>query len=134
MNKLLSIRLLVSWRLWITLERRFTLPTASLILHIFFRTASINCNWRQEMTSCLIIFIRTDDICTLNIIINFIQIKRRRKLDLAFNNVKPKDRYFVIDYVQFRTELRCVRLTNQNFWLNGSRASFLVPSYSPSKS
>ena len=31
-------------------------------------------------------------------------------------------------------ELICVRLTNQNFWLNGSRASFLVPSYSPSKS
>ena len=28
----------------------------------------------------------------------------------------------------------CVRLTNLNFWLDGSRASFLVPGYSPSKS
>ena len=27
------------------------------------------------------------------------------KLDLAFNNVKPKDWYFVIYYVLFRTEL-----------------------------
>ena len=34
----------------------------------------------------------------------------------------------------YRTELGCVRLTNQNFWLDGSRASFLVPSYSLSKS
>ena len=56
------------------------------------------------------------------------------KLDLAFNNVKPKDRYLVLDQVQFRTELGYVRLTNQKFGLDGSRASFLVPSYSPYKS
>ena len=31
-------------------------------------------------------------------------------------------------------ELGCERLTNQNFWLDGSRASFLVPGYSTSKS
>ena len=43
--------------------------------------------------------------------IKLIQIKC--KLDLAFNNVKPKDWYFVLDYVRFRTELGCVRLTNQ---------------------
>ena len=34
----------------------------------------------------------------------------------------------VLDQVRFRTELRCVRLTNPNFRLDGSRASFLVPS------
>ena len=56
------------------------------------------------------------------------------KLDLAFNNVKPKDWYFVLYKVQFRTALGYVRPTNQSFWLDGSRASFLVPSYSPSKS
>ena len=56
------------------------------------------------------------------------------KLDLAFNNVKPNDWYFVLDLVRVRTELGCVRLTNQIFWLDGSRASFLVPGYSPSKS
>ena len=55
----------------------------------------------------------------------------RLELDLAFNNVKPKDWYFALDKVQFMTELGCVRLTNPNFWLNGSRASFLVPGYSP---
>ena len=54
------------------------------------------------------------------------------RLDLAFNNVKPNDWYFVLDLVRVRTELGCVRLTNQNFWLDGSRASFLVPGYSPS--
>ena len=32
----------------------------------------------------------------------------------AFNNVKPKDWYFVLDQVQFRTGLGCVRLINQN--------------------
>ena len=37
------------------------------------------------------------------------------KLDLAFNNVKPKDWYFVLDLVQFRIELGCVRLTNKTF-------------------
>ena len=26
------------------------------------------------------------------------------------------------------------KTTNQNFWMDGSRASFLVPGYSPSKS
>ena len=31
----------------------------------------------------------------------------RDKLDLAFNNVKPKDWYFVLDEVRFRTELGC---------------------------
>ena len=31
------------------------------------------------------------------------------KLDLAFNNVKPKDWYFVLDQVRIRTGLRCVR-------------------------
>ena len=56
------------------------------------------------------------------------------RLDLAFNNVKPNDWYFVLDLVRVRTELGCVRLTNQNFWLDGSRASFLVPTYSTSKS
>ena len=60
--------------------------------------------------------------------------KKGYELDLAFQNVKPKDQYFVHDYVQFRTELGCVRLTNQSFWQDGSRASFLVPSYFPSKS
>ena len=35
------------------------------------------------------------------------------KLDLAFNNVKPKDWYFVFDLVQLRTGLGCIRLTNQ---------------------
>ena len=34
----------------------------------------------------------------------------KKKLDLAFNNVKPKDWYYVLDWVRFRTELRCVRL------------------------
>ena len=43
---------------------------------------------------------------------------RKYKLDLAFNNLKPKDWYFVLDYVRFRTELGCVRLTNLNFWLH----------------
>ena len=61
-------------------------------------------------------------------------LKMKQKLELAFNNVEPKDRYFVLDLVQFRTELGYVRITNQKFWLDGSRASFLVPSYSPSKS
>ena len=51
-------------------------------------------------------------------------VENSLKLDLAFNNVKPKDWYFVLDSIQFRTELECVRLTNQNFWLDGSRASF----------
>ena len=37
----------------------------------------------------------------------------KEKLDLAFNNVKPKDWYFVFDLVQLRTGLECVRLTNQ---------------------
>ena len=32
------------------------------------------------------------------------------KLDLAFNNVKPKDWYFVLDLVQFRTGLGNERL------------------------
>ena len=35
----------------------------------------------------------------------------KNELDLAFNNVKPNDWYFVIDLVQFRTGLgyeRCV--------------------------
>ena len=45
-----------------------------------------------------------------------------------------KDWYVVFDWVWVRTKLGCVRLTNQNFWLDGSKASFLVPSYSPSKS
>ena len=58
---------------------------------------------------------------------------QEKQLDLAFNNVKPKDWYFVLDLVWVRTELGCVRLTNQK-WLNGSRTSFLVPSNSPSKS
>ena len=56
------------------------------------------------------------------------------RLDLAFNNVKPNDWYFVLDLVRVRTELVCVILTYQNFWLDGSRASSLVPGYSPSKS
>ena len=34
------------------------------------------------------------------------------KLDLAFNHVKPKDWYFVLDLVQLRTGLGCVKLTN----------------------
>ena len=46
-------------------------------------------------------------------------------LDFALNNVKPKDWYFVLDWVQFRTELGCVRLTNQNAWLDESKASFI---------
>ena len=33
----------------------------------------------------------------------------------------------VFDEVCFRTELGYVRLTNQNFWLNGSRASCRTP-------
>ena len=51
------------------------------------------------------------------------------KLDLAFNNVKPKDRYFDLGQ-----NWDVLRLTNQNFQLDGSRALVLVPSYSPSKS
>ena len=39
----------------------------------------------------------------------------QKELDLTFNNVKPKDWYFVIDLVQFRIELGCVRLTNKIF-------------------
>ena len=53
-------------------------------------------------------------------------LKNRMELNLAFNNVKPKDWYFVLTLVQFRTELGCVRPTNQNLWMDGSRASFLV--------
>ena len=56
----------------------------------------------------------------------YTNILSMNKLDLAFNNVKPKDWYFVLDKVQFRTDLGCVRLKNQIFWLDGSRASFLV--------
>ena len=40
----------------------------------------------------------------------------------VFNNVKPKDWYFVLVKVRIRTELGFVRLTNQNFGLDGSRA------------
>ena len=61
-------------------------------------------------------------------------LNNSNQLDLVFNNVKPNDWYFVLDLVQVRTKLGCVRLTNQNFWLDGSGASFLVPCYSPSKS
>ena len=62
---------------------------------------------------------------------NYNIVVKSEKLDLAYNTVKPKDWYFVLDWVRFRTELG---LINQSFWLDGSRASFLVPSYSPSKS
>ena len=41
--------------------------------------------------------------------------KVKNYVDLVFNNVKPKDWYFDHDQVQFRTELECVRLTNQKF-------------------
>ncbi len=38
-------------------------------------------------------------------------------------------------YYGLRLESGCVRLTNlKKIWLDGSRASFLVPGYSPSKS
>ena len=37
-------------------------------------------------------------------------VDERKKLDLAFNNVKPKDWYFVLDLVQFRTGLGYERL------------------------
>ena len=40
------------------------------------------------------------------------------ELDLTFNNVKPKDWYFVLDLVQFRTILGCVRLITI-FFVNG---------------
>ena len=33
-------------------------------------------------------------------------------LDLAFNNVKPKDWYFVLDYVRFSTELGSARTSS----------------------
>ena len=50
------------------------------------------------------------------------------ELDLAFYNVKPKDWYFVL--IRFKL--------GQNWGvscrLDGSRASFVVPGYSPSKS
>ena len=38
---------------------------------------------------------------------------RSQKLDLALNNGKPKDWYFVLYWVQFRTELKCVRLATR---------------------
>ena len=44
--------------------------------------------------------------------------REKDKLDLAFNNVKPKDQNFVLDKVQFWTKLGCVRLTNQNCMQN----------------
>ena len=36
--------------------------------------------------------------------------------------------------VQVSTELGCVGITNENFWLDGSRALYLVLIYSPFKS
>ena len=48
------------------------------------------------------------------------------KLDLVFNNVKPNDWYFVLDLVQVRTELGCVRLTNRYYWLDGSSVPLLL--------
>ena len=38
------------------------------------------------------------------------QTDRQTKIDLAFNIDKPKDWYFVLDWVQFRKELGCVIL------------------------
>ena len=60
-------------------------------------------------------------------VIRYLRGLKETQLDLAFNNVKPKDRYFVLDKVQVRTELGCERLTNQNFWLDESRESFFFP-------
>ena len=44
-------------------------------------------------------------------------MKKKNQLDLALNNVKPKDWYFVLNKIHVWTELGCVRLTNQNFGL-----------------
>ena len=59
------------------------------------------------------------DISNYNIVV------KSEKLDLAYNTVKPKEWYFVLDWVRFRTELACVRLTNQIFWLDGSKGIIL---------
>ena len=40
------------------------------------------------------------------------RLDNKTKLDLAFNNVKPKDWFFFLDLVQFRTG--CVILINQS--------------------
>ena len=63
---------------------------------------------------------------------NLIQADPKYKLDLAFNNVKPKDCYFVLDLAQVWTELGCVRLTNQNFgWMDqGHHSWYPYPSKS----
>ena len=51
--------------------------------------------------------------------------KTKQILDLAFNNVKPKDWYFVLDRVQFSKELRFVKLTNQIFgWMDQGHHSW----------
>ena len=41
------------------------------------------------------------------------------RLDLAFNNVKPNDWYFVLDLVRVRTELGYVCKTNKPKFLAG---------------
>jgi len=56
---------------------------------------------------------------------NYNIVVKSEKLDLAYNTVKPKEWYFVLDWVRFRTELACVRLTNQIFWLDGSKGIIL---------
>ena len=38
------------------------------------------------------------------------EVACKKLLDLAFNNVKPKDWYFVLDLVRFRTELGYERI------------------------
>ena len=88
--------------------------------------------WSRNLKIIIIISCCTDEIHLTEFRLSI--LTSWHKLDLAFNNVKPKDWYFVLDSVRVRTELGCVRLTNQNFWLNGSRASFLFPSHFPCKS
>ena len=48
------------------------------------------------------------------------------KLDLAFNNVKPKDWYFVIDLVQLRKGSGCVTLRGWSIKLNSRLGYFIL--------
>ena len=48
--------------------------------------------------------------------------KPQLKLDLAFNNVKPKDWYFILDKVHFMTELGEFKTNKSKFlagWIKG---------------
>ena len=57
----------------------------------------------QVITWWITAVLQTDELslCLLLQLVSFIQkciqFDKKSKLDLAFNNVKPKDRYFVLD-------------------------------------